>query len=383
MKRIIFTGDFLRNSEKYNKRYFFWVFKILSPIIKSAISPDIKILYDIKNDAGEKFSREYFYELAGETEIKECYHKCNFDAFTQEQIEYLKKFLDENTIIIGSEMYTPLCDLLTSLGCKVFDFAFHSYKLFDDLAFAIYTNDISAYEQMQKYKIPQNKFYYYANYWKVFMEYNNMIPDDKLQDNSALFIGQTLTDKSVEKDGVFLNIEHFENEIKELSKQYSKIYYIPHPYLYKNSKAHMNYVKKNPNIELLNDVSTYSVLASDKIKKVMGISTSMLYEARYFNKDVQYFFQPLFNIDAPFEQHSYTSIFEDYWNPKFWADVLSPICDINSDVEDANYFKGASNKMRNIRDLYWGYASFDPIKRIPNFQEAIKRLYVRYIARKF
>ena len=382
MKRIIFTGDFLRNSEKHNKRYFLWVFKILMPIIKNAISSDIKILCEIKNDAEEKFSREYFYALAGEKDIKECYHKCNFNKLSQEQIEYLKKFLDEDTIIIGSEMYAPLCDLLTSLGCKVFDFAFHSFKLFDDLAFAIYTNDKNVYEQMQKYKVPQEKFYYYANYWKVFMEYNNMIPDDKLQDNSALFIGQTLTDKSVENDEGFLNIEHFENEIKELAKQYSKIYYIPHPYLYKNSKEHIKYIKKNPNVVLLNDVSTYSVIASDKIKKVIGISTSMLYEAKYFNKDVQYFLKPLFNIDASFEQHSYTSIFEDYWNPKFWADVLSPICDVNFDVEDANYFKGTSNKLRNIRDLYWGYESLDPIKRITNLQEVIKRLYVRYIARK-
>ena len=382
MKRIIFTGDFLYNTEKHNYRYFFWLFKILRPIIASVLGKDVKMLFEIVNEDGEKFSREHFYKLGGITKIKESYNQYDTSTFNEEQIAYVKKFFDENTIVFGSEMYTPLSDFLSGLGCKVFDFAFHSYKLFDDLAFAVYTNDKNVYNQMLKYQVPQEKFYYYANYWKVFMEYNNMIPDDLLEDNSVLFIGQTLTDKSVEKDGVFLNIEHFENEIKELAKEYSKVYYIPHPYLYKNCKAHLEYVKKNPNIQLLNDVSTYSVLASDKIKKVIGISTSMLYEAQYFDKEVQYFFKPLFNIDVPFEQHSYISIFEDYWNPKFWADILSPICDVKENVKDANYFKGESNKLRNIRDMYWGYASLDPLKRIPNFQEAIKRLYVRYIARK-
>ena len=88
----------------------------------------------------------------------------------------------------------------------------------------------------------------------------------------------------------------------------------------------------------------------------------------------------MFNIDVPFEEHSYISIYEDYWNPKFWADILSPVCDVKKDVKNINYFKGSQNKIRNIQDLYWGYAQLDPIKRIPTFKESIKDLYRQYIA---
>ena len=40
-------------------------------------------------------------------------------------------------------------------------------------------------------------------------------------------------------------------------------------------------------------------------------------------------------------------------------------------------------KIRNIQNLYWGYRDLDPIKRIPNFEESIKRLYAKYIAPHF
>ena len=97
-------------------------------------------------------------------------------------------------------------------------------------------------------------------------------------------------------------------------------------------------------------------------------------------KEIEYLYRPLFNIDVPFEEHSYVSVHEDYWNPKFWADILSPICDVKKDVKDVNYFKGKDNMIRNIGNMYWGYAQLDPIKRIPTFKESIKDLYRQYIA---
>jgi len=380
MKRIVFTGDFLYNSQKHNQKYFHWLFKIFYPFIKNAVSNDVELTFELKNRNGEVFSREYFYKLAGQENLKECYNQYDLNGFNEKQILYLKDFIDNDTILIGFEFYPAFSKFLNKFGCTIIDFAFHSYKLFDDILFGMYTNNHDIYNQLTKYQVPKERFYYYANYWKTFMQYNNMVKDGKLEDNCAIFVGQTLTDKSVEKDGVFLNISHFENEVKDLLKQYSKVYYLPHPALWKNCKDFYKYLNNYKDITVLKNNTTYGLLASDKVKKVMGISTSVLYEAQYFNKEVKYLYKPLFNIDVPFEEHSYISIFEDYWNPKFWADILSPVCEVKSNVEEVNYFKGSSNKLRNIRDSYWGYKDLDPIKRIPNFEEAIKRLWVKYMS---
>lgn len=382
-KKIIIMGDYFYNSPEHVMKNSFWIHKLFLPIIKNTVNPEMEVTFDIKDKNGNEFSRDYFYKLGGIKDIKSSYNEYDINQFNNEQIEYLKKFFNSDVVILGFELYDKLSEFYTSFGCTIIDLAYHSYKLFDDLAFGISTNNKDIYNQLLKYQVPQEKFYYYANYWKTYMEYNGMIQDSDLEDNSALFIGQTLVDKSVEKDGVFLNVTHFEDKLKELKEKYSKIYYLPHPYLGKKRKMIYDWVNKSPYIELLANRSTYGLLASDKIKKVVGISTSVLYEAQYFNKEVEYLYKPLFNIDAPFEEHSYISIFEDYWNPKFWADILSPVCEVKSDVKDINYFKGEVNKLRDIKNYYWGYAQLDPIKRIPNAYEAIKNLYKKYIAPHF
>ena len=86
MKRIIFTGDFLYNTEQHNKKYFFWFFKILKPIIASALGDNVKILFEIVNENGEKFSREHFYKLGGITKIKESYNQYNISTFKKRGI---------------------------------------------------------------------------------------------------------------------------------------------------------------------------------------------------------------------------------------------------------------------------------------------------------
>lgn len=378
--KIIVMGDILFHSQKHLEKVSLWVQKLFLPIIKDAINENIELTFDIRNKNGDFFSRDYFYKLGNINSVNYNYQEYNIDKFNKKQIEYLKEFFEPNTIIIGFELYSKLTDLLTSLGCTVIDIAYHSFKLFNDMAYGFSTNNKEIYYNLLKYQIPQEKFYYYANYWKVFMQMQGMIKDKNIEDNCALFIGQTLRDKSVEKEGEFLNVTHFEDKLKELSQQYSRVYYVPHPYLGRKRKLIYDFIKKCPYIELLENCSTYGLLASDKVKKVVAISTSVLYEAKYFGKEIEYLYKPLFNIDVPFEEHSYISIYEDYWNPKFWADILSPVCDVKKDVKNINYFKGSQNKIRNIQDLYWGYAQLDPIKRIPTFKESIKDLYRQYIA---
>ena len=365
-KKIIIMGDYFYNSPEHVMKDSFWLHKSFLPMLKKAVNEDIEITFSIEDDNANKFSREYFYKLNGIDSIKESYNQYDVSQFSEKQIEYLKRFFNKNTIIIGFELYNKLSCYLTRFGCQIIDIAFHPFKLFDDLTLGFYTNNKSVYNQLLKYQIPQDKFYYYANYWKVFMEYNNMISDKDISSNSVVFIGQTLADKSVEKNGKFLNVMDYAEKIKELKQQYSNIYYLPHPYLGKGGKIIHKWINENPNIELLDKCSTYGLLASDKIKKVIGISASVLYEAQYFNKEIEYLYKPLFEIDLPFERNSYISILDDYYSPKFWADILSPICNVKTNLEPVNYFKPAHNKMRDLKNAYWGYAQLDSIKRLEN-----------------
>ena len=380
MKKIILMGDFLFRSQEYLTKNSLWLQQILYPIIKDAIDENVVITFDIKNNNNEDFSRDFFYKLGGINNPSQNNQEYDIKQFNDKQKNYLLSFFNSDTIIIGFELYSHLSEFLLQSGCTIIDFAFHPFKLFDDLTYGIYTNNKQIYSKLLQYRIPQEKFFYYANYWKVFMEQNKMIKDDDIVENSALFIGQTLVDKSVAKNGKFLNITDFEEKLKELNKKYSKIYYLPHPYLGKARKKIYDWVKHSSFIELLDNRSTYALLASNKIKKVIGISTSVLYEAQYFNKEVEYLYKPLFNVDTCLEDFSYTSVLDDYFKPRFWANILSPIIKVNENTPDINFLAPCHNKIRNIQNQYWGYAQLDPIKRIPNFEQSIRNVYLKYIA---
>ena len=87
MKKIICTGDFIYSSREKYLKFHSWIFKLFIPIIKESLNTGVDITFDIKDNTGEYFSREYFYNLANQTNIKDCHNIYNIDNFTDEQID--------------------------------------------------------------------------------------------------------------------------------------------------------------------------------------------------------------------------------------------------------------------------------------------------------
>ncbi|MDR2526567.1 MAG: alpha-2,8-polysialyltransferase family protein, partial [Rickettsiales bacterium] len=202
--------------------------------------------------------------------------------------------------------------LLDEIGVTFVNLWFAPYKLFEDEFFILNTNDESIFYKLINYKTPEEHFYYYGNYYKAFIKNRLGFRDDFLCDNSVLFVGQCMTDISVLKDGVFLNITHFKEKISNLLSQYSKIYYIDHPFC--KNVAHIDkYINQTKNIEKLEQIPTYYLLSSDKIKKVVGISSSILDEAKYFEKDVEFFFESIFQFNCKFGINNFINIYNKYY----------------------------------------------------------------------
>ena len=388
MKKIFILQDFLCHSQKakaiVNRST--WI-KMSIFAMKQALTDNVSVAVDygeyLINSKNEIFDRNKFFKLCGKDNIPETYYPYKSTDFTPEAIEYLSSFFDEDTIVIGYELGKQLCDLLSEFGCQIIDMALHSFRIFDDILLLFHTNNIDIHNRIWDYKVPEEKFYMYGLYWKEFMLAQNMVLDDNIQENSVLFVGQTLKDKSVDDNGKYLNITHYKDRLTELSKEYSKIYYSPHPALGSRWKVIYDFIKKEPYIELLGNVSTYSLLASDKIKKVIALSTSVLFEAKYFGKETEYLFKPLYNIDEPFTAYSYISVERAFLNPKFWAHILAPICNVKSNVLDEVLFTSSKNKLRNVGNNYMGYAQLDDIKRIENKKKSydFRKLFNYYIGR--
>lgn len=388
MKKIYVLQDFLCHSQNAQEiiQRSAWI-KMAIFAMKQAIGKNTQVVIDygekLTNEKGEIFDRNLFFELCSKKNIPNTYYPYRSKDFSQDAINYLSKFFDANTIVIGYELGKQLCDLLSTFGCQIIDMALHSFRIMDDIMLLFHTNNMNIHSRINEYKVPEEKFYFYAQYWKEFMQAQNMVQDEKIQENSLLFVGQTLKDKSVDNNGVYLNITHYKNRLRELSTEYSKIYYSPHPALGSRWKNIYDFIKQEPYLELLDQVSTYSLLASDKIKKVIALSTSVLFEAKYFGKETEYLFKPLYNIDEPFENYSYISIENDFMNPYFWAYILKPVCEVKNNVINEVLFTSSKNKLRNVGNNYMGYSQLDDIKRItkPTNRGNLRYLFNYYIGR--
>lgn len=364
INKLVFVWDFLYHNPMCDGTYHYYAVDLFKAQVKLATGLEIVELRTLKNADGEEFSRQKFYDLSNYGEITQSYFPYDINKIQKPSFDYLKTFLDENTFVFGFEMGLELRNILKYFNINFVNFWYHSWKLFDDAFLMINTNNKDIYEKLLKYKVSKEKFEFYAKYWTYFTKQKGELDYlNTLNDNSCLFVGQTLRDKSTDKDGIMLNILNFKDKIRELSTKYSKIYYIPHPLVQHNEDIE-KYLKETSYIEKLEGVNTYHLLMSDKIKKVVGISSSVLYEAQFFGKDVEYLYKPLFRIDDEFSIETFVSIFEDYYNPYFWADVLSVVMSTNINVENKIWFEDISNKFRNINHIYYGYQNLNENYRL-------------------
>lgn len=364
VNKLVFVWDFLYHNPMCDGTYHYYAVDLFRPLVKIATGLDIVELRTLKNADGEEFSRQKFYDLSDYGKIEKSYFSYDITKIKQPSIDYLKTFIDSQTFVFGFEMGAELKNILTDLNINFVNFWYHSWKLFDDAFLMINTNNEAIFKKLCQYKTQKEKFDFYATYWKHFTKQKGELDYlDFLEDNSCLFVGQTLRDKSTDKDGTMLNVLYFKEELEELSNQYSKIYYIPHPLAQYNEEIE-KYLKETPYIEKLENVSTYHLLMSDKIQKVVGISSSVLYEAKFFGKDVTYFYKPLFKIDEEFSLETFISVFHDYYNPHFWADILSAVMKTNTDAENSIWFSDIANKFRNINHIYYGYQNFNENYRL-------------------
>ncbi|MDR1941596.1 MAG: alpha-2,8-polysialyltransferase family protein [Endomicrobium sp.] len=357
IKKIIFTTDFLFHSENDKGTYHFWTVKLFATIIESVTGIKIE---ELKNLG---FSRDEFYRLSGILNTESRYYTYDISKITKESVSYLKSFIDKETLVICVELGIDLRNILNNLGVNFINFWFHSYKLFDDTLLMINTNNCEIFKLLNNYKVPQEQFYFYANYWQTRIIRDKTFNDSFLEDNSAVFIAQTYKDKSVEKDKKFLNILDYKDEIENLSKKYNKIYYIAHPLCPINDEI-KDYINAKRYLIELTDFPTYFLLASNKIKEVISISSSVLYEAQFFNKKINYLYKPLFNIDGEFGLNTFISVYNDYFNPSFWSSVLAPVTQTGSEVLNRNLFFNHKNKLRDAANSYMGYKFLSPVKQL-------------------
>lgn len=360
LQKIYITSDFLmtKEIEQYSNRR--WLKDLLERPIHASTGKFIESFFSSLNQAN-CFSRKTFFELSQvnlDIDSTQFYFD---DADIQDaSLEYLQSFIAD-CLIIGYELSEQTKKILDRLGLIYIDIWLHPIRYLDDILFAFQSNNIEVQKKLFEFNINSYIYGLYADRLKI-QGYKGWNRNEiKLPSNSALFVGQMLNDKSVNKHGKFLSILDFKQEFESLVSQHGHVYYSRHPYLKSGDEEILNYLKSFKNVSITT-LPTYQLLGAQQLKTVMSISSSVLEEAKYFRKNTVLLYQPVIELSDSFSVNRFASIYQKFVNPKFWEEILSPIMFVHS-CPNISYLN-EKDKLRDMLGFYWSYKTIDKLEEL-------------------
>lgn len=352
MNNIIFTGDILRPNSKMKPiatRDVVWLYNLFKNQIKNVtnIEPGL-LLWDDIHFSAKIFANKNNMELNNVFDWVKSYN--NTDA-TEEASEYLCANF-KNSLVIGYELSNLMMHIFNKQGIPYINLTLHPVRFLSDVFFMFCTNNKDVFENLKRYIIDTNLFASEAGYIKATLNRRKI---KNFGEDIAIIIGQTEVDAAiVDDDGNLLSLKNYSKEIENICNTHKKVFYKPHPYA--SNKEEMIAYMNNFNIETI-EGNFYTILSQDNLKDIYAISSSCIYESKFFNVNGHYLYKSAFDIITektdPFTTTRYVPIFEKYYLSSFWANILSPFFKVREIQNDT--YNTFQNKLRKSLNAYWGY----------------------------
>ncbi len=255
---------------------------------------------------------------------------------------YLKNNLNHIDLVIAFECKPETRNILNKIHKNIVYAFFSPLRYSDRLTFALTSNNE---EFQKKIEIAHKKaLQYYQNQASYVSHFiNNNTTKLDIPENSTLLIGQVEQDLAVWNGKDYLNLDQYFDDIEKKSTN-STLLYKAHPFAPDNNLK----IRTNKNVTIV-DAEIYQLLASEKVKKVITVSSSVAKEAFFFEKKVTQYFSGY--ITEKTKSIPYTQ------DPKFWNYLL----DKSNDLFTTEFNIDAID-IRPIRKTYWGYSYISNLK---------------------
>lgn len=356
-KNVLISSDFLMTKESEQRNNVKWIFDLINQVISTSVNASVESFVGVdSNDESESFSRKVFFDLSGISLFKdEAQFYFDSNEINDESGRYLKKFINNETLVIGYEFSEQTRAILSKNEIPYVDIWLHPIRYMDDVLFAFNSNVDEIKSILKLENLSDSYYKLYASRLKVQSYKGFKRSQFHLKENAALFVGQTLNDKAVLCNGKMLTAVDFKNEFEELAKSHDIVYYSRHPFVKEGDEDVLQFVTSFKNVELI-DKPAYELITRDEILTVATISSSVATEAKFFDKKVKYFYQPPVDINID-SIRGYYSVYNKFCSVRFWNSILSPLFE-SKDNSDINFFDG-KDKLRDALSFYWGYRHID------------------------
>lgn len=342
-------------TQRYHLR---WLSTILNTSLKRAVNVKPN---DFLSDQINTFSRRDFFAYSGIIlNESESHFHFNENSISEKSIDLIKSLL-QDTLLVGYELSEETRNVLCKAGIAYIDIWLHPIRFLDDNFFAFRSNINSINFALELFHLNDDIYALYADKLKIqsymgWDKYKNGL-DSALKANSALFVGQTLTDKAICRNGTMLNVLNFKQEFTELTNKFSHVYFSRHPMIKGDDAAQLEFVLSHENTSITTEPG-YKLLCTESIEHVTGVSSSLMYEAKFFGKAYSYLYRPVLEIHDKQNPSGYYSIFSKLHSPSFWQSVLQGILPTSKGAHDYD-FLGTTSNYRDMLALYYNTHVFD------------------------
>lgn len=358
ISKIVLCCDFLMTRAATQRHHLRWFSTLVGRALRESILVEASTFVSDTDETS--FQRSVFFDLSG-IALDEVTTHMHFepDAISGQSIELIQHTFRE-TLVIGYELSEETRAVLSKADIPFIDVWLHPIRFLDDNLFAFLSSSDQINSRISQFHIDERIFYLYADKLKIqsYMGWNKY--RDKLNSelipNSSLFVGQTLTDKAVCRNGKMLNVLDFRDEFEDFTNCYEHVYFSRHPMLRGDDQDQLDFIKSFRNVSLI-EVPGYQLLTTDAITHISAISSSLVYEAQFFGKASEYLFKPVISI-ANREKSGYFSTYSKLHSPAFWRSLLQDVAPVSETIVDYDFLKPQSN-YRDMLALFYNNHVFE------------------------
>jgi hypothetical protein len=232
-----------------------------------------------------------------------------------------------DALVIGFELAPYYKKVFSKCGITYIDLVIHPVRFFSDIFYGFSTNNPIVDKFLQKKSLPDRLFYHAAAVQQA--RYAPNIVSHPLPTENILFVvGQTPQDKVlISPQRSFHSLLDFTEQVDALSREHELTVFKPHPYG-TDENIISYFAGKDDCIALPSpafpDLNTYIYLSHPGITTFVGLNSSVLVEARYFEKLAINLLPYEFNFthEQPGEQPTAWPIFRDCFTESFWYELV-------------------------------------------------------------
>jgi hypothetical protein len=359
IQRILFTGDFLRPGDtplsgtpglspprfrSSQTENVIWLYRLLGRKLAEATELPVEI-----KTWSRGIDTPAIYQALGLTEDTEGWIKA-FSApqFNRPVMNRLEAIF-HGSLVIAFEMADSIKLALSQLGIPFIDLNIHPVRFLPDVFFAAQTNHQAVFEAMRPYHTPGETYFDWADLLAAAAIKRPHIP---IAPGTALLVGQTRVDRSLIIGGQLRGLPDYADTLRELLSPGQPLLFKPHPYNAAGASLH------GAPFDAMTTASAniYTLLPQEHLHHVIGVSSSVLVEARYFGKQVTALSALPFDIPDTAEQATHgqhLSLYDCCFSTDFWRDILAPL--VPTSASTGHRFHRPANTLRLSLGNFWGF----------------------------